>query len=177
VVIRPPTVTSLAPATGMVGQIITVTGTGLTGVSEVQFQGARAEVVTPVSATSLQVTVPAGAVTGRLTIVGPGGQGMSTVAFRVAPKIVDFTPTTGILGTPVTLTGFNLSSGNVSPVVQVGTATAVVSNVSATSVTMTIPPTAATGRLTVKTADGVATTVASLVVIRPPTVTSLAPAT
>ncbi len=175
-VIRPPTVTSFSPASGTVGQVVTITGTGLSGVAELQFEGARAAVLAPASATSLRVTVPAGAMTGRLSVTNTGGSGQSAQLFRVAPKILGFTPTTGILGTQVTLSGFNLANAGPPPVVQVGAVPAVVTDATPTSVTLTIPPAAMTGRLTVKTSDGVATTDASLTVIRPPTVTSFSPA-
>src|SRR6185503_10209854 len=90
------------------GQVVTLTGTGLTGVSEVQFEGARAAVLAPATATSLRVTVPAGAVTGRLSVTQTGGTGQSAQVFRVLPKITGLAPTTVLANDSVTVTGFNL---------------------------------------------------------------------
>ncbi len=50
------------------------------------------------TATSLQVMVPPGAVTGPVSLTNPTGTAASAGSFRVAPKITDFTPDTAVGG-------------------------------------------------------------------------------
>ena len=63
-VLSVPKVTTLTPAAATVGTTITIGGMGLTGSSLVTFAGGATAVPTAVTATSLQVVVPAGALTG-----------------------------------------------------------------------------------------------------------------
>src|SRR5215208_7003685 len=59
-----PTVTSLNPTSGPVGTIVTITGTGFTGATAVEFNGVAASSFTVDSDTQIRATVPAGATTG-----------------------------------------------------------------------------------------------------------------
>lgn len=67
-----PTITSISPSEGVVGDSITITGTGFTGASEVSFGGVEA-VYTVVSDTQITTTVPQGASSGEIIVVTPGG--------------------------------------------------------------------------------------------------------
>jgi hypothetical protein len=171
-----PVVTGVSPAAGPVGTVVTVTGTALTGTTGVTFNGAVTVVPTAVTATSARVVVPAGALTGPVAVTTPTGTTTSVAVFRVAPKITAFAPASGIAGESITVAGFNLKIGDGPPTVRVGAVAAVVTEATVASVTFTIPATAATGRLTVLTADGTATSATDLQVIRLPTVTTLVPA-
>ena len=64
----------------------TITGTNLTGVTGVKFNGVTATFTTS-TATSVTATVPAGATTGKITVTTPGG---------TATSATDFTVTTGV---------------------------------------------------------------------------------
>ena len=77
-----PAITSFTPATGPVGTVVTVTGTNLAGVTAASVGGVAAT-VTVVSATSLTITVPVGAVTGTITVTTAGGGGTSTGTYTV----------------------------------------------------------------------------------------------
>ena len=57
-----PAINSISPASGPVGTVVTVTGTNFTAVTAVRFGLVNAPTFTVASATSLTVTVPAGAV-------------------------------------------------------------------------------------------------------------------
>src|SRR5258706_2112639 len=72
----------------------------------VMFNAASAS-FTVTSATAIQATVPAGATTGPLSVTTPGGTATSTRNFTLipAPTITSFTPTSGPLGTSVTISG------------------------------------------------------------------------
>jgi uncharacterized protein (TIGR03437 family) len=68
----------------MVGAAIIILGTDLTGTTSVSFNGTPAafEVV---SATQITTTVPAGATTGRIQVITPGGALFSGGPFLVLP--------------------------------------------------------------------------------------------
>jgi len=68
-----PTITSLAPTTAVVGTVITITGTDLDKVTTVTFNGIAAKTITDNSATSLKVTVPEGATSGKMVVTTAGG--------------------------------------------------------------------------------------------------------
>ena len=70
------------PSAGKAGQGVIILGTNLTGSTSVTFngKGARFKVVSP---TEITATVPAGATTGTVDVVTPGGALKSNVPFRV----------------------------------------------------------------------------------------------
>jgi len=85
-VMVPPTLTSVAPATGLVGTSVTIVGTnfGATpGTSTVTFNGIAAT-PTSWSATSIVVPVPSGATSGNI-VVTVGGLPSNAVSFTVMP--------------------------------------------------------------------------------------------
>ncbi len=67
-----PALGSFSPTTGPIGTSVTITGFGFTGATAVQFGGVGAS-FTVNSLTRITATVPAGAVTGPITVVAPGG--------------------------------------------------------------------------------------------------------
>ncbi len=79
----PPTVASLAPASGPTGTAIEITGGHLDGATRVAFGSAPAVQYTIVSATEIDATVPAGATTGLVTVTTPGGTAASPSPFTV----------------------------------------------------------------------------------------------
>ena len=114
----PPTITSFTPTsgptgttTGSVGTTVTITGTNFTGATRVTFNGTNAPIYFVNSATQITVLVPAGATTGPITVTTPLGIATSTTNFTVpmVPVITSFTPTSGMLGTVVTITGANFT--------------------------------------------------------------------
>lgn len=70
------------PGSGAVGAAVTIFGTNLTGASSVTFNGTVAT-FTVVSASEITTTVPAGATTGTVQVVTPGGTLSSNVPFGV----------------------------------------------------------------------------------------------
>jgi hypothetical protein len=77
-----PTFTSFTPASGAVGSKIVVTGKGLKQASKVTVGGKAATFVVN-SDTQVTVTVPVGAVTGKILITTPGGVATSKTSFTV----------------------------------------------------------------------------------------------
>jgi len=78
-----PAITALSPASGPVGTSVTITGVGLAGAVRVIFHTTPAAAFTVVSDTQLVANVPAGAVTGFVTVDLPTVSVTSEVAFTV----------------------------------------------------------------------------------------------
>ncbi|MES2388879.1 MAG: IPT/TIG domain-containing protein [Bacteroidota bacterium] len=173
-VIQAPTITSFSPAFGWVGTSVTITGTNFSNASLVQFNGSNA-VYTVNNAQTITATVPAGATTGLIKIVTPGGTAISVNAFTVypAPAITSFTPASGPIGTVVTLTGTNFIS--ISAVTLNGAAVpyTLVNN---TTITLTVPAGATSGLLRATNGGGTAVSPGSFTVIPAPVITSFNPA-
>lgn len=72
------------PVAGKAGSSVEILGTNLTGATSVSFNGVGAG-FTVVSATEITTTVPAGATTGTVQVVTPGGTLSSNVPFQVTP--------------------------------------------------------------------------------------------
>jgi len=72
------------PTSGSTGTPVNILGTNLTGATTVMFNNTRA-VFTVVSASEISTTVPAGATTGFITVITPGGTLSSNVKFQVRP--------------------------------------------------------------------------------------------
>jgi hypothetical protein len=77
-----PTVTAIAPKQGPAagGTAVTITGTDLTGATEVKFGAVAATNVTPVSATEVKATSPAGSGKVHVTVVTGGGASTASAA-------------------------------------------------------------------------------------------------
>jgi len=177
-----PTITSFTPFNGPVGTSITITGTNFsaTAVSNaVKFNGTVA-VVTASTATSITTSVPAGATTGKITVDVGGLIGTSTTDFQVTvantPTITSFTPTSGAIGTVVTITGTNFSATPANNTVQFNGTSATVTASTTTSITTTVPTGSTTGPVTVSvgglTGTGLAFTIISCATPAKPVITA-----
>jgi hypothetical protein len=79
-----PKLTGFLPGSGSVGSSVVLSGTGLTNVTAVRF-GTKAAAFTADSAAQITATVPAGAVTGKITVVTAGGTAVTATSFTVTP--------------------------------------------------------------------------------------------
>jgi hypothetical protein len=164
--------TSFTPATGPVGTVVTITGTSLPAVQEVRFlDGIAADGFTLLPPTALRATVPSGATSGKITLAFSGGSVSSTAIFRVTPRIVSFLPAAALLGDTVIVTGTTLAGATV----RIGAVLAPVMSSTDSEVVFTVPSPARTGRITVTTTGGTATSAADLIVVRPPVISSFSP--
>ena len=180
-----PTVTAVAPPGGPLagGNTVTVTGTGLTGATQVTFGGVPGTGISG-SDTSLTVTAPAHvAGTVDVLVTTPVGTSSNTAAddyvYGSAPTITLLTPATGPVagGMLVTITGTNLTGA--SAVSFGGTPGTSVTVVNATTVTVISPAHAAgTVDVTVTTASGTSTNTAAddFTFSAAPFITGVAPA-
>jgi hypothetical protein len=155
-----PTVSGFTPQSGPVGTPVTINGTGFTGASTVTFNGTNAT-FTFNSDTQLTATVPSGATDGPIAVTTSGGTGTSSGSFTVTtsnpstPTISSFSPTSGPVGTTVTITGTNLTGAS-SVRFGNGASTASVAATD-TTVTVNVPSGAKTGAIQVTTPGGTAT--------------------
>lgn len=135
-----PSITTLSPEAGLVGNTVTISGLNLATATSVTFTGASGAIVTTPSAatdTSITVTVPAGTINGNVTVTTVSGS--SSARFRsLQPLTLPYGPETftsgvgnwffysaagakdwglGTVGTPVntfiTINGYDVSVGAV----------------------------------------------------------------
>jgi uncharacterized repeat protein (TIGR03803 family) len=78
-----PVISSISPTNGPIGTVVTITGTGLLGATQVTFGGVKATNFTVVSSTEITATVPSGAKTGSIAVTTSGGTVSSTMTFTV----------------------------------------------------------------------------------------------
>ena len=167
--IATPTITSFSPSKGPVGQIVTINGTNLTGAITVGFNGMTAASYTVLSATKITAVVASGSSTGKITVVTPGGTAVSTSSFTVVPppSITSFSPTSGGIGTLVTITGANFTGATD---VKFNGITATFTVVNDTQITATVATGTTTGKITVTTIGGTGTSVDAFTIVPAPTI-------
>lgn len=141
----PPVVTGVSPDVGPAagGTPVTITGTGFTNATSVQFGTAAATgVAVNAQGTQITATSPAGATLVDVTVTTPIATSSVSSAdeFTYGPTVTNVNPPTGILtgGTPVTITGTGFTNATS---VQFGTnaATDVTVGAGGTTITATSP--------------------------------------
>jgi len=165
-----PAIASFTPTSGTTGTNVTITGTNFTGATAVKFGNVAATSFNVVNSTTITAVVGSGA-TGVVSVTTAGGTATKgTFTYNTAPPvnaptITSFTPTSGTTGTSVTITGTNLTGATV---VKFGTANATsFSVVSATSITAVVGS-GATGKVSVTTPGGTATSTGDFTFNAPP---------
>ncbi len=147
--------------TGKVGQTVPILGQGFIGTTNVSFSGVPAT-FTVKSDTYLTVPVPAGALTGTVTITSPDQYLNSRQPFRVTPQLLSFDPPSGPPGTVVTITGVSLTQTKTISFGNYAHAAFTVN--SDTQVTATVPAKAISGKITLQTPGGTVRSTASFTV-------------
>jgi IPT/TIG domain-containing protein len=156
-----PNITSLNPASGAVGALVTITGTnfgGTQGTNTVTFGGTSAGTASSWSATSITMQVPAIATGGANVVVHVGGATSNGVIFTVIPppSITSLSPTSGSIGSSVTVTGTNFGATQGTSAVTFNGIAGTPTSWNATSIVVPVPNGATTGNVVV-TVGGVAT--------------------
>lgn len=178
-VIPPPTLTGFSPISGAAGTVVILTGTNFsTTLSDnvVKFNSTPA-IVTAATSTSITVTVPASAQTGKITVQVGNQVATSADDFTVILPVTltSFSPTTGESGTIVTIIGTNFSTTLANNVVKFNDALATITSATATSLTVTAPAAGSTGKITVQIGTQIATSTDDFVYTSPSvTVSTLA---
>jgi hypothetical protein len=159
---------------GEVGDEVTIYGTALgssIGTNEVRFTNAggqsgssgQAATVLSATTTTLTVTVPSGSGDGPIWVRNSGsGQSVLSIesfdflgaAGSQVPTISGFTPTSGDVGTSVTISGTGFYTDPSLNVVTFNDSRAVVSAATSTQLTVAVPTGATTGAIEVRTPEG-----------------------
>ena len=156
-----PFVSPLVVRTAKVGAAVSLLGQGFTTATGVNF-GTTAATYSVKSDTFLVAKPAAGSTTAQITVKEPSGNLLTPLKFKIAPSITSFSPTSGPVGTQVVITGMSLSQ---TALVKFGTVTATVFTINSdTQVTATVPTGAVTGKISVATPGGTATSATAFTV-------------
>jgi RHS repeat-associated protein len=174
-VLADPVASAGGPYTGSVGSAISFSGSGSTAPSgqTLTYAWSFGDGSTGTGATPTHTYTSAGTFTATLTVTdGAGGTGTATAQVTVSgtalPTVTGFSPTSGPVGTVITLSGSNLTgtSGTVTTVSLAaqggGTLAAPVSSLASGTLTFVIPAGAATGKVTVAVGSQSATSSSQL---------------
>jgi len=171
-----PVITSISPAKGPAKTSVTINGSlfGSTqgSTSTVTFNGTT---TTPTSWASGKIVAPAptGVTTGNV-VVTVGGIASNGMLFTVTPAITSISPTSGGVGTAVTITGTNFGTSQGSSTVKFGTKAGTPLTWSPTSIVVPVPSGAATGSVVV-TVDSEASNGETFTVTSAPGISSISP--
>ena len=152
-----PVITSFSPGSGPAGTLVTLMGSNFAGLTSVKFNGVSA-VFTILSPTQVQATVPAGATTGPISATNSLGTGTTPTSFTVpstVPRITSFSPTSGPVGTVVTIMGMNFTGATE---VRFNGVSAAFTLLFGVQIKATVPAGATTGPISVTNPSGTGTT-------------------
>jgi len=161
-ILRPaPDITGISPTSGSPGSQVTISGdnfiAGSNGLVDnfVYFGGIRALNVTSATSTQLVVTVPDSAETGPVSVdvLGQIATGPQFTVQRPKPVIDSINPTSGIIGTGVTITGNNFSLDTTYDKVTFNGISASIKSVSQTQIKTNVPEGATSGPVSVTAFD------------------------
>jgi uncharacterized repeat protein (TIGR01451 family) len=169
-----PRISDLEPPRGATNTTITIRGFNFDGTTNVLFNNKPAAFAVT-AATQIRALVPFGATNGPITVMTPAGLAMTTNVFLVigpAPIIDEFAPGIGGPGTFVQITGVNFT--NVASVKFNGL-NASFSAPASSQINAQVPPNATTGKISVTTGAGTATSTNDFIVTKAPVITIFFP--
>jgi uncharacterized repeat protein (TIGR03803 family) len=149
------------PTYGEEGTKIGILKQGFSSSSVIKFGDTKATTIVLSGTTFITATVPAGALTGSLTVTTGTTTLATTKTFKVLPTIASFTPESDPVGTSVTIKGTGLEQ---TMMVTFDGKSATFTVISDTEVMADVPTGAATGRIAVTTKGGSATSATSFTV-------------
>jgi photosystem II stability/assembly factor-like uncharacterized protein len=135
---------AFVPATGSTETLVTITGNNFNFITGISFGGVPASSFTVISSTKIAAIVGAGA-TGNVTLTNVYGN-FSAPGFTYVPPptalppvITSFTPTSGPVGTSITITGLNFNPNPANNVVLFGAVRANITSATTTQLIGTVP--------------------------------------
>jgi hypothetical protein len=172
-----PQVTGTNPTIGPTGTQVQISGSGFgSSQSTVAFNGVNATSIVNWSDTLITATVPAAAITGPVKVTVAGIASNSNIYFNVPPPAVSsISPTSGIVGTQVTINGSGFQATKGSSTVNFGGTLSSVVSWSDSQIVVTVPASALTGPVLV-TVNGIGSNSDVLFTMPNPVITSLSPA-
>ena len=172
-VIVTPSGVTFTPSGASLGATVTINGSGFSGVTGVAFNGHAASTFTFVNDGQVTAVVPAAATDGPISVTNPAGTGTSAATFHVLPTITSFTPTSGLPGTIVSITGSHFTGET--GVTFGGTAAASVVFVSDTALTAVVASGSSSGPIGVTTANGTGFSSSNFNVVQTPSDITFSP--
>jgi hypothetical protein len=142
-----PIISSITPASGLAGTPVTINGTGFGNTQSTGqvWLGTAPGVVTSWNDTQILATVAVGSTTGTAQVL-QAGVVSNAVPFAVnTPSITSITPTSGIAGTSVTISGSGFGLAQGSGIVWIGSTPGLVVSWTDTQVVATVDSTAVSG--------------------------------
>lgn len=153
-----PSISSLSPTSGTGGTAVTISGSNFgasQGSSSVTFSGTKATNISSWSDSSIVADVPAGTAEGSdPVIVTVGGAASNSMSFAVTgPQITSLSPTSGAIGSSVTITGSGFGSSQGTNTVSFnGTGATTIASWSDSSIVAEVPSLATSGNVVVTVA-------------------------
>lgn len=184
-----PAITGFAPQEGVAGTAVTINGSGFDAVAAnniVRFNGITAT-VTASTSSSLTTSVPAGAITGPVTVTVGESTATSATDFVVTGTgsslvISAVNPGSGAVGTAVTISGAKFDPVAANNVVKFNGTAAVVTSSTASTIKTTVPAGATTGKVSVTVGGQTVTSSSDFTVsvggggsTNPPSISSISP--
>ena len=168
-----PGISSFTSVSCSSGTTVTITGTDFTNITSVKFGNTEAASFTVNSTTEITAIVGSGS-SGNISVTNAIGTGTSTdnFTFILPPTISSFTPSNGIAGTIVTITGTNFSTATN---VKFGGINVTSFTVSSSTELLATVGNGATGLITVTTTGGTAESSDIFTFIKAPIISSFTP--
>lgn len=170
-----PLIQSFQPVRGIAGTDVTINGKYFTG-SSVRFSNNVAATVSSITDSKIVVKVPAGVITGKITVTNSTGATATETNFEIisAPTITSLSPASATVGSSITINGTNL---HYSPSVKFsGNITAVVESFKSNQIIVKVPTGAGSGPISVTTEGGTAQS-GTFTVIGKPAINTISPTT
>ncbi len=166
-----PVVSSFTPTSGAPGTSVILSGANFFGATQVRFNTVDA-IFEVLSDSQIAITVPVDALSGPISVAASGNTRSSSTSFVVAPRITSFSPTAGLAGTTVIISGANFIGATS---VQFNGVTANATVTAESQINATVPVGATNGFITVTTPAGVATSADAFIVSNAPRITNFSP--
>ncbi len=158
-ILVPPSVSTISPMSGPVAAAVTITGANFgptQGTSTVSFNGLAA---TPTSWNNSQIVVPVPSVatTGNVVVMVNGlASGGVSYTVLLPPSLSAFSPTSGSVGTAVTITGKNFGATQGTSTVSFNGVAATPTSWSDTQIVVSVPSGAVSGDISIQVAGLIA---------------------
>ena len=173
-----PVITGLVPSAGPVGAQVQIKGSGFgaTQGSSTVTIGTTALTVNSWSDNQIIATVPASTISGQVSVMQSGVTSNTNINFTVpAPHIASVSPSSGIIGTQVTITGSGFQASQSTSAVTINNLNATVTSWSDTQIVATIPANAVTGPVAVNVNHGIYSNQDVIFTLPNPQVATLSP--
>jgi uncharacterized repeat protein (TIGR03803 family) len=148
----------ILPISGKEGAKIGILGQGFSSSSLVTFGGTKATTIVLSGTTFIIATVPAGALTGAVTVTTGTTTLASSQTFKVLPTLASFSPASGPVGTSVSINGTGLTQATRVSFNGIAASFTVNSDI---LITATVPTGATTGKIAITTKGGTTTSATS----------------